>query len=448
MSRPPPHPDGAAPPASGYTGSVHNEAIREAARALFPGGVNSPVRSFRSVGGSPIPIVRGQAGHVFDAEGERYIDLLGAFGPLLLGHAHPAVVEVIQQTAANGTAFGALTPAEAELGQRIVAACGIERLRFVNSGTEATMTALRLARAATGRDLVVKFDGNYHGHADGLLVKAGSGVATMGLSDSAGVPAAIAGLTAVLPYNDAAALEAWFAAHPADTAAVIVESVAGNMGLVEPEPAFLAALQELPKAHGALLIADEVITGFRLRYGLSGLLPDADLVCLGKIIGGGLPVGAFGGRADLMSLIAPEGPVYQAGTLSGNPLVMSAGIATLDVLATGEPYRRAETLAGHLENGLRAASKRGEASASVVRRGSMLTLFFRSEPPRDYAEARECDTTAFGDFHRGMLEHGVLLPPSQFETWFVSAAHTEDDIDHVVQAAHQVLRETGAGGWR
>ncbi|MBI2767442.1 MAG: glutamate-1-semialdehyde 2,1-aminomutase [Chloroflexi bacterium] len=421
---------------------MSNDSLRAAAQELFPGGVNSPVRSFRSVGGGPVPIVRGEGGHVYDADGARYIDFLGAFGPLLLGHAHPDVVAAIQRAAAGGTAFGALTPGEVELGRRVLEATGLERLRFVNSGTEATMTAIRLARAATGRDVIVKFDGCYHGHSDGLLVKAGSGVATMGLSDSAGVPAAIAALTAVLPYNDPAALAGWFRAHPDDTAAVIVEPVAGNMGLVAPTPAFVAALQEIPRAHGALLIADEVITGFRLRYGLSGLLPEADLVCLGKIIGGGLPVGAFGGRRELMSLIAPEGPVYQAGTLSGNPLVMATGIATLDALAGGVPYRRAEELARHFENGLLAAVKRSEGMAAVVRIGSMLTVFFRDTPPADYAQARESDTAAFAHFHRGMLERGVLLPPSQFETWFVSAAHTEADIDAAVRAAHEALRET------
>ncbi len=420
---------------------MSNSELRDAGRSLFPGGVNSPVRSFRSVGGNPVPIARASGPFVWDAEDRRYIDYIAAFGPLILGHAHPAIVDAVQKAAESGTAFGALSPGEVELGQRITAATGLERIRFVNSGTEATMTAIRLARAATGRELIVKFDGCYHGHNDGLLVRAGSGVATLGMSDSAGVPGAIAGLTAVLPYNDIDALRTWFDEHGSETAAVIVESIPGNMGLVLPDGDFLAALQEIPRAHGAMLIADEVITGFRLRYGLSDRLPAADLVCLGKIIGGGLPVGAFGGRAGLMSLLAPEGPVYQAGTLSGNPLVMAAGAAMLDTLADGKPYRRAAELAGHLENGLRAAVRRAEVPASVVREGSMVTLFFRAEPPRNYAEARESDTEAFAAFHRGMLERGIMLPPSQFETWFVSSAHTEAEIDTTVMAAHEVLHE-------
>lgn len=418
-----------------------NAATRDAARQLFPGGVNSPVRSFRSVGGGAIPIVRGEGAHLFDTEGRRYIDYIAAFGPLILGHAPAPVVAAIEKAAGEGTAFGALTPGEVELGRRVCEATGLERVRFVNSGTEATMTAIRLARAATGRDIVVKFDGCYHGHSDGLLVKAGSGVATLGLSDSAGVPEAIAGLTAVLPYNDAAALEAWFSEHGDRTAAVIVESAAGNMGLVPPEQPFLDALQTIPRQHGALLIADEVITGFRLRYGLSDLLPGADLMCLGKIIGGGLPVGAFGGSARLMSLIAPEGPVYQAGTLSGNPLVMAAGVAMLDTLSNGAPYKRAEELARHLENGLTVAIKRAEAAASVVRMGSMLTLFFRQGAPTNYAEARESDTGMFARYHGAMLQRGILLPPSQFETLFVSSAHNEAAIDETVRAAHESLRE-------
>jgi len=379
---------------------------------------------------------------VFDVEGRDYIDYIAAFGPLILGHAPPAVVSAIQRAAEEGPAFGALTPGEVELGRRIVEATGLARVRFVNSGTEATMTAIRLARAATGRDIVVKFDGCYHGHSDGLLVKAGSGIATMGLSDSAGVPGAIAALTAVLPYNDAPALKRWFAEHGSRAAAVIVEPVAGNMGLVAPEEPFLDALQSVPNEHGALLIADEVITGFRLRYGLSGLLPGADLVCLGKIIGGGLPVGAFGGRTELMEMIAPAGPVYQAGTLSGNPLVMAAGVAMLDALKDAHAYRRAEELARQLENGLQVAIKRAEVPASVVRVGSMLTTFFRATAPHDYAEARESDTGMFGRFHRAMLEQGVLLPPSQFETCFVSAAHNEADIDQTVNAAGEALRLT------
>ncbi|MEX0782033.1 MAG: glutamate-1-semialdehyde 2,1-aminomutase [Dehalococcoidia bacterium] len=419
---------------------MDNAVVRGAALQLFPGGVNSPVRSFRSVGGNPIPLARGEGAHVYDGEGNRFIDYIAAFGPLILGHANPAIVEAVQRAAANGTAFGALTRAEVDLGLRVQQATKVERLRFVNSGTEATMTAIRLARAATGRDIIVKFDGCYHGHSDGLLVKAGSGVATLGLSDSAGVPEAIAGLTAVLPYNDATALKQWFAEHPGDTAAVIVESVAGNMGLVEPAPDFLAALQTVPASHGALLIADEVITGFRLRYGLCDLLPGADIICLGKIVGGGLPVGAFGGRADLMKLIAPEGPVYQAGTLSGNPLVMAAGIAMLDALQDGKVYRRIDELARHLENGLRTAIRRTEAPASITRVGSMITLFFRADRPRDYTEARESDTRMFGRFHAAMLERGIMLPPSQFETWFVSAAHTEAEIDATVAAANEALR--------
>jgi len=424
---------------------LDNASVRESARSLFPGGVNSPVRSFRSVGGNPVPIARGAGACVYDVEDRRYIDYVAAFGPLILGHAHPGVLDAMNRAAAGGTAFGALTPGEVALGERVLAATGMDRVRFVNSGTEATMTAIRLARAATARDLIVKFDGCYHGHSDGLLVKAGSGVATLGLSDSAGVPQAIAGLTAVLPFNDPEALRTWFRERGSETAAVIVEPIAGNMGVVEPTAEFVEALQSEPRRHGALLIADEVITGFRLRYGLSNVLPGADLVCLGKIIGGGLPVGAFGGREDLMSQIAPAGPVYQAGTLSGNPLVMAAGCAMLDALADGSAYERAATLATHLENGLNAAIRRAEATASVVRRGSMVTVFFREGAPRNFAEAAESDTALFGRFHRAMVQRGILLPPSQFETWFVSAAHSEADIDETVKAAHEAIREAATG---
>ena len=424
---------------------MDNAELRERAGALFPGGVSSPVRSFRSVGGKPVPVARAAGARLYDAEGGEYLDYVAAYGPLILGHAHPAVVEAVGAAAAGGTAFGALSPGEVELGRRISDATGLERIRFVNSGTEATMTAIRLARAATGRDLVVKFEGCYHGHSDGLLVKAGSGVATLGLSDSAGVPESVAAGTGVLPYNDPEALARWFREHGDATAAVIVEPVAGNMGVVPPEEAFLEALQTLPREHGALLINDEIITGFRLRYGLSGLLPEADLVCLGKVIGGGLPVGALGGRAELMSLLAPKGPVYQAGTLAGNPLVMAAGAATLDVLHDGRPYERVEELAQYLENGLGTGIRRSEAKACVVRQGSLLSLFFRSTPPRDYAEASESDTATFARFHRGMLARGVMLPPSQFEAWFVSAAHTEADIDRTVRAAAEALREATPG---
>ena len=418
-----------------------NAELRERARALFPGGVSSPVRSFRAVGGEPVPVARAAGARVTDADGREYVDYVAAYGPLILGHAHPAVTAALAGAAARGTAFGALSPDEVALGERIAGATGLERLRFVNSGTEATMTALRLARAATGRELAVKFDGCYHGHTDGLLVKAGSGAATLGLGDSAGVTAGTAAATAVLPYNDADALADWFAAHGAETAAVIVEPVAGNMGVVPPEPEFLAALNRLPREHGALLVNDEVITGFRLRQGLSGLLPDADLVCLGKIIGGGLPVGALGGRAELLDLLAPDGPVYQAGTLSGNPLAMAAGRATLDALGAGDVHARIGTLARHLENGLLAAARRAGIAACVARRGSMLSLCFRAEPPRDHAEARDSDADAFARFHGAMLARGVMLPPSRFETWFVSAAHGEADIDLTVQAAREAMRE-------
>ncbi|MGE3073233.1 MAG: glutamate-1-semialdehyde 2,1-aminomutase [Dehalococcoidia bacterium] len=423
---------------------MSNDEVIADARSLFPGGVNSPVRSFRSVGGTPVPIARGEGPFVFDAEGNRYVDYIGAFGPLILGHAPAPVVDAIRRSAGEGTAFGALTPGEVELGRRVQEATGLERIRFVNSGTEATMTAIRLARAATNRPVLVKFDGGYHGHSDGLLVKAGSGVATLGLSDSAGVPPQIAAMTAVLPYNDPGALSEWFEQHGNETAAVIVESVAGNMGLIEPTAAFLEALNSVPQRHGAQLIADEVITGFRFRYGLSGLLPAADLVCLGKVIGGGLPVGALGGRAEVMDLLAPSGPVYQAGTLSGNPLVMAAGVAMLDSLASGTPYARLEELGRHLENGIVAAIRRAEIKASVARRGSAFTLFFRETVPTDYTEATEADTAAFSRFHAAMLKRGVLLPPSQFETWFVSAAHNENEIDATVRAAHEALREAAS----
>ncbi|TMF72547.1 MAG: glutamate-1-semialdehyde-2,1-aminomutase, partial [Chloroflexi bacterium] len=396
----------------------------------FPGGVNSPVRAYRAVGGEPPVLVRGEGAVVWDEAGRRYIDYVGAFGPLLLGHANRGVVEAIQSAAEAGGSFGVTGPGEVRLAQLIRKRMpSIERIRFVNSGTEAAMSALRVARAATGRDLIVKFDGGYHGHADSLLVEAGSGVATLSIPGSAGVARAVAAQTVVAAYNDLDSVEALLESHPGHVAAVIVEPVAANMGVVAPATGFLKGLRELTERAGALLIFDEVITGFRVAPGgaqaLYGVRPD--LTVLGKIIGGGLPVGAYGGRADLMDLVAPSGPVYQAGTLSGHPVVMAAGEAALAQL-TPEVYAGIEAQAARLEAGLQV---RG---ASVARVGSLLTLFFRERPPRNFAEARGSDVKAFAQFFHSMLEAGVLLPPSQFEAWFVSAAHDAPVIDVTLEA--------------
>jgi len=397
---------------------------------LFPGGVNSPVRAYRAVGGEPPVLVRGEGAVVWDEAGRRYIDYVGAFGPLLLGHANRGVVEAIHSAAEAGGSFGVTGPGEVRLAQLIRKRMpSIERIRFVNSGTEAAMSALRVARAATGRDLIVKFDGGYHGHADSLLVEAGSGVATLSIPGSAGVARAVAAQTVVAAYNDLDSVEALLESHPGHVAAVIVEPVAANMGVVAPATGFLKGLRELTERAGALLIFDEVITGFRVAPGgaqaLYGVRPD--LTVLGKIIGGGLPVGAYGGRADLMDLVAPSGPVYQAGTLSGHPVVMAAGEAALAQL-TPEVYAGIEAQAARLEAGLQV---RG---ASVARVGSLLTLFFRERPPRNFAEARGSDVKAFAQFFHSMLEAGVLLPPSQFEAWFVSAAHDAPVIDVTLEA--------------
>jgi len=404
---------------------------RERAAALFPGGVNSPVRAYRAVGGDPPIIARGHGPFVWDVDDNRYIDFVGAFGPLILGHAHPAVVEAMRSAVEAGGSFGATNPAEIRLAELIRSRMpSIERVRFVNSGTEAAMSALRVARAATGRDLVIKFDGGYHGHADSLLVDAGSGVATLSIPGSAGVPAAVAAQTLVANYNDLDSVAALLDAHPARVAAVIVEPVAANMGVVAPAPDFLAGLRRLTDLAGTLLIFDEVITGFRVAPGgaqeLFGVRPD--LTILGKIIGGGLPVGAYGGRADLLDLVAPAGPVYQAGTLSGHPVVMAAGEATLLQL-TDDVYRRLEARADRLQEGLR------RDGSSTVRIGSLLTLFFRDRAPTNFREAKESDTDAFAKFFQRMRGAGVLLPPSQFEAWFLSAAHDDAVIDATISAA-------------
>jgi len=411
--------------------TVTGAAWRERAARLFPGGVNSPVRAYRAVGGEPPIMVRGEGPFVWDADGNRYIDFVGAFGPLMLGHTHPAVVEAIRTAVEAGGSFGATTPGEVRLGELIRARMpSIERMRFVNSGTEAAMSVLRVARAATGRDLVIKFDGGYHGHADSMLVDAGSGAATLSIPGSAGVPASAAAHTLVATYNDLSSVSALLDAHRAKVAAVIVEPVAANMGVVAPARDFLAGLRRLTESDGALLIFDEVITGFRVAPGgaqeLFGVRPD--LTVLGKIIGGGLPVGAYGGRSDLMELVAPSGPVYQAGTLSGHPVVMAAGEATLMQL-TPEVYAAIEVGADRLEEGLQ------RDGISVARVGSLLTLFFRHAAPLNFREAKECDTDAFGRFFRHMRSAGVLLPPSQFEAWFLSAAHDSSVIDATLDAA-------------
>jgi glutamate-1-semialdehyde 2,1-aminomutase len=403
----------------------------ERAVQLFPGGVNSPVRAYRAVGGDPPIMVRGQGACTWDVDGNRYIDYVGAFGPLILGHAHPAVVEAIRIAVEAGGSFGATSPAEIRLAELIRARMpSIERLRFVNSGTEAAMSALRVARAATARDLVIKFDGGYHGHADSLLVDAGSGAATLSIPGSAGVSTSVAAQTLVATYNDLDSVADLLDMHLGQVAAVIVEPVAANMGVVPPAPGFLAGLRRLADQSGALLIFDEVITGFRVAPGgaqeLFGVRPD--LTVLGKIIGGGLPVGAYGGRADLLDLVAPAGPVYQAGTLSGHPVVMAAGEATLQQL-TPEVYRTIEGRGARLEQGLR------REGVSVARVGSLLTMFFRDAAPANFTQAKASDTHAFARFFRNMRKAHVLLPPSQFEAWFLSAAHDDGVVDATLAAA-------------
>lgn len=416
-----------------------NERLYDAARALLPGGVSSPVRAFGSVGGTPRFLVRGRGSRVWDADGNEYVDYVGSWGPLILGHAHPEVVRAVQETASAGLSFGAPHPLEVHLAEAVRRVYpALERLRFVNSGTEATMSALRVARGFTGRDYVLKFRGNYHGHADGLLVEAGSGALTFGRPSSAGVPEAYAELTLVGRYNDPEALEEVFKSHGERLAAVIFEPVVGNAGVIPPTDAFLNALRRLTREYGALLIADEVMTGFRVAPGgateLYGLEPD--LITLGKILGGGLPAAAYGGRADVMAQVAPEGPVYQAGTLSGNPLAMAAGLATLEVLAR-EPslYETLESYAARLASGLSEALANAGVPHTVNRVGSMLTVFFTEGPVVTFEDAARTDTAAFRRFFHGLLEHGVYWPPSAFEAAFVSAAHTSEDLERTLDAA-------------
>ena len=409
----------------------------------MPGGVSSPVRALRAVGGDPPVMAYGQGSRLVDVDGNSYIDYVCAYGPLILGQAHPDVAGVIAAAAQRGTSYGATTELEIELARLITDAIpSIEMLRFVNSGTEATMSALRLARAFTGRPKVVKFEGGYHGHADGLLVQGGSALATLSIPDSAGVPASFAAETLLAPYNDVEAVHSVFEAHPDQIAAVIVEPVAGNMGVVPPLPGFLEGLRELTGEHGALLVFDEVITGFRLAYGgaqhILGVTPD--LTCLGKIIGGGLPVGAYGGRREIMQMVAPLGPVYQAGTLSGNPLAMAAGIVTLGALRDPATYHRLENSAIYLEDGLRRAAEEAEVPVSINRAGSMLTAFFTNEAVTDYASAKRSDTARYAAYFREMLERGVFLAPSQFEAMFLSTAHTDADIEATIEAAQQALK--------
>jgi len=422
---------------------TRSEELFERAKALIPGGVSSPVRAFRAVGGSPLFVARAEGARLWDADGRSFIDYVGSWGPMIFGHAHPAVLEAVRRAAASGTSFGAPCALEVELAARVVRHVpSVERVRFVSSGTEATMSALRVARGFTGRRKILKFDGCYHGHADSLLVAAGSGVATLGIPGSPGVPEGTVADTLVAPFNDAAAVEATVAAHGGDLAAVIVEPVCGNMGTVAPKPGYLRALREITARNGTVLIFDEVMTGFRLALGgaqqLYGIRPD--MTCLGKILGGGLPAAAYGGRADIMATVAPEGPVYQAGTLSGNPLAMAAGAALLDLLAQPGTYDTLEARSARLEEGLRRAARDAGATATVNRVGSMVTVFFCPGPVTDYASAKTSDTKRFSRFFHAMLERGVYLPPAQFEAAFVSLAHGEAEIDATVAAAAEAFR--------
>jgi len=413
------------------------------AQKILVGGVNSPVRAFRAVGGTPLIIDRASGSRLWDVDGREYIDYVCSWGALILGHAHPDIVAAIADQARRGTSYGMTSPLEIELGDRITHAIpSVERIRFVSSGTEATMSAVRAARAFSKRDLILKFEGGYHGHADSFLSEAGSGFATLGISSSPGVPEALARLTLNAPYNDAAAVERVFAQHAGKIAAIIVEPIAANMGVVPPVPGFLEALRAISQRDGALLIFDEVITGFRVAYGGAQSAFDIhpDITVLGKIIGGGLPVAAYGGRREIMDQIAPLGPVYQAGTLSGNPLAMRAGIATLLLLAAPAFYKSLRDKARRLTEGLRSALQESGVPGEVNAAGSLLTLFFSGEPVRDYTGAKKSNTARFARFFTEMLSRGILLPPSQFEALFVSAAHTDDDIDRTLSAARDILK--------
>jgi glutamate-1-semialdehyde 2,1-aminomutase len=419
--------------------------IYKRASNLLVGGVNSPVRAFGAVGGEPIIVEKASGARLFDADGNEYIDYIGSWGAMILGHAHPAVTAALAEQAARGTSYGVTTELEVRLAEEIHDALpSIERIRFVSSGTEAAMSAIRAARGFTRRDCILKFEGGYHGHADSFLSEAGSGLATFGIAASAGVPDSFAALTLNAPYNDARAVEQIFAARGAEIAAVIVEPVAANMGVVPPEAGFLEALREITRQHGALLVFDEVISGFRMGWGgaqnVFGIRPD--LTVLGKIIGGGMPVAAYGGCADAMKKVAPEGPVYQAGTLSGNPLAMRAGLATLAQLRRPGLYEELAGRMARLAEGLDAAARTTGVAARVNTAGSLMTMFFTDETVRDYASAKRSDTKRFARFFRQMLDRGILLPPSQFEALFLSAAHTDADIDRTVAAARECFADS------
>jgi len=419
-----------------------SERFFNEAKAYIPGGVDSPVRAFKAVGGVPPFISKGIGSKLYDEDGNRYIDYVCSWGPLILGHANPRIIRAILDAARRGTSFGAPSKSEITLAKIICQAIpSIEMIRFVNSGTEATMSAVRLARAYTGRDKIIKFSGCYHGHSDGLLAMAGSGLATFGIPASRGVPHSYTQNTLIARYNDISGVEALFRSYPEDIAAVIVEPVAANMGVVNPKNGFLDRLRQITTEHGSLLIFDEVITGFRLSYGGAQTIYNIrpDLTCLGKIIGGGLPVGAFGGRRDIMGMLAPVGPVYQAGTLSGNPLVMAAGIQTLRLLRSSDIYRKLESKAILLESGIRSAALKNNIKVHISRAGSMLTVFFTEKDVIDYETAQKSDTKRFARFFHCLLNEGIYWPPSQFETAFISTKHTIKDINITIRAIDKIL---------